>query len=719
MLDITLQNYKNLDEQERNFVEHLPIQNIKKQNLYFQKIRVLNYKIFQYFKKQNASESSYYNEYINPYYYIKKFIYISRLSGQKLTSFLQNIEIEKINLYFEKYSSITYSFLQNYEFIYSLDKKYMKDDVIEISTNPSFFEVFHYFQNYFSLFSNIHYTVYFTNQTYIHQKEKNTHDFMNHIKDIYHFDKNYEFIYTPQFLPLTHKYDFMILNLFMNIYPIDHKNKSYRDEFFYNLDNILLQITYLQHLKEDGSCLFYIHSLYHTQSHDIFYYLLSIFQKIEIIGRPSLDIRKTIGGVFLYCIHKRKENEKFIPNRNKMMKMINQWNLQEDYKKYILLKKYYQQLKKSNHNLIDIRKYQMIQSYQWAKKYNFPILPIYESYIPSSFAKIYTQYFQINQSSISCNFHSSQKIEKSSIEKIQRNIFFLKRILERYEIIHKRLKENIQYKKLYELSTFAQNISNLPFYIEHHYHIPFVNYEWIQYFDLFSSYSSLFNKKSIHTLHINDTTGMSISSLFYYLQMNSIKEWNWEFTKEKNHTFEDIFNIYEKYKSHSFENTKESHYDFILRNNIDFPIESSFHLSTDIKQLNQHGKLIYHIHFDNINFNYESFYEWIYKLYEYFEKIEVYRSQWELAKNDFFVIAMEKRKDKKDNINQKEIQYSIEKCFVNLFTQYQFEIEKSYFIFNQEKKLQKSQKQKIKKSMIHKNKLWCKQVHMKQNPIFF
>lgn len=686
------------------------IYQLEKQNPYFYKTSILNFKIYYYFLEKKNSESSYFNKFLNPYYYISNFAYVGNQSNLNWNDFLKNIKDDQIDMYFQKYISHTHSFIFHYELLYRLNKKYIYGDIIEISTNPSFFEVFHYFQNYFQLFPNIHYTTYYTNDSFLYKNESDMHSYMDLIKSEYHPFPNYTFKYTSQWIPLHKKYDFMILNLRKNIHHVGLERNSNKRSTLYYLNSILLQTSYLQNIKVGGSCLFYIHYLIHPETDDIFYHLQSIFHKVEIFGREDLDFRKLYGGVWLYCIHKR--DQPIQPNRSEMIKKIYKWNLQQDRKKYIFLKQYWKQLQKPIHNIIDIRKKQMIASYQWTQKYNFPILPIYESYIPSSFDQVYRQYFQINQHSISSSIPSTSHSLSSS--QIQNNLFFLHKTLQRYETIYQRILEDISFKKSFELSSYARNFSNLPFYIEQTYQIPFVTYDWIQYFDLFHTLPKFLSKSSLSSLHIHDPTGMSISSLFTFIHSHKKPSftWNWSFipTKKK----QDIFSIYTDHKDHQIKKIKNK-FDLIIINIDQFDIKDIKHI---LPSLHSHSHLIFQIQFDSIDVPFDQMTDFILELKEHFEKVSMYRSQWALTKNECFIVSSQFT-NKKKQISKEKIELSIKKAMIDILTQYQFEIEKSYFIYHSEKKLNSSQHKKISQKMIQRNKNWCKDVGLHSSDISF
>ena len=184
-----------------DFLEHL---NKNIFNIYTLKIIEIYTKTIKYFNFEKPKEIEFH---LNHYY---KFKFINDLIMQKFInkynySFVDN----KIKL--NKYISFTTDFLDKYELFYKLNIKYFKNNnIIEISTSPSFFEVFNYFQSFFNLYTNTNYTIYYSDLNHIHKPKKIWLKNMNYLKEQF---KNINFIYNNIFKDLEKNYDFMILDL--------------------------------------------------------------------------------------------------------------------------------------------------------------------------------------------------------------------------------------------------------------------------------------------------------------------------------------------------------------------------------------------------------------------------------------------------------------------------------------------------------------------------
>jgi hypothetical protein len=209
---------------------------------------------------------------------------------------------------------------------------------------------------------------------------------------------------------------------------------------------------------------------------------------------------------------------------------------------------------------------------------------------------------------------------------------------------------------------------------------------------------------------------MSISSLFYYLQFHKKPSfsWNWSFiTSPKSK--EDIFSIYSDDKDHQIKKIKKS-YNLIIQHIHDFNTKE---IKQTLRHLHLNSTLIYHLHFQSSDIPFDQIIDFIYILKEHFKDVLIYRSQWALTKNECFIISSHFTKKSK-KISKEKIEKSVKECFIDILTQYQFEIEKNYFIYHSEKKLKESQHEKISQQMIQQNKNWCRDVgiHKPKNQFY-
>ncbi len=511
----------------------------------------------------------------------------------------------------------------------------------------------------------------------------------------------------------------MILNLTKQHFLF--KDKYVLSEAYHNIPNFYLQIQYLSNLKDGGSCLFYIHSLLIPETIKIFFILSKMFKNIDIYGRTDLDLRKYLGGVWLYCQNKGS----YIINKNKIIQKIKKWNYQEEKKKYRYLLKYYHFLlnKKNNIDLVKIRKEQLKASYEWAKKYNFAVLPIYDAVLPESFQKNFDEYFNINQSQIICKINLLNHLK--NIQQIKQKLDFQINILNRFESIYDSLYQSILSFKSYLFSPLSLNPSNLVYFIEQNYNIPFINNSWLQYLELFSCTPFLFISKApkdLISLHINELPGFSISSLFYYLQIfHKNINWNWKsFGSNSNNIKNDLFGFYKKYKNNFLSSnlSKKSKFNFI---NIEYNknnITSKFINKIIKNNLVYNGNAILHFYFEKIEDLNEDIYQLIYNFSMNFKNIQLFRSQWALTKNSFFIIGIHKL-NKSKKINFDNFKNNINLCLFNILNQYQFEIEKYYFIYQNEKNFNKKNIKLIENNMIQRNKKWCNKMKLNKIHTFF
>ena len=114
-------------------------------------------------------------------------------------------------------------------------------------------------------------------------------------------------------------------------------------------------------------------------------------------------------------------------------------------------------------------------------------------------------------------------------------------------------------------------------------------------------------------------------------------------------------------------------------------------------------------------------YKNIYEISSYFKNIQLFRSQWALTKNSFFVIGIQKLKsnNKSKKINIDNFKNHIQQCLFNIFNQYQFEIEKYYFIYQNEKSFKNKNIKLIKNNMIQRNKKWCYKMKLNKINLYF
>ncbi len=145
-LNSNLNNYNNL-------IKHF---NNNFTNIYLYKNIQLRNNIFKIFNFNLDKELIYYHQYYI-YKYINDFYYSDYFFKKNIYSnFLDNKY--KIN----KYIPFDFNnFYSNYELFYKLNIKNIGKNIIEISSNPNFFEIFNYFQNIFSLYLNSNYSVFF------------------------------------------------------------------------------------------------------------------------------------------------------------------------------------------------------------------------------------------------------------------------------------------------------------------------------------------------------------------------------------------------------------------------------------------------------------------------------------------------------------------------------------------------------------------------------
>lgn len=114
----------------------------------------------------------------------------------------------------------------------------------------------------------------------------------------------------------------------------------------------------------------------------------------------------------------------------------------------------------------------------------------------------------------------------------------------------------------------------------------------------------------------------------------------------------------------------------------------------------------------------DSFYKTIYEFASYFKNIQLFRSQWALTKNSFFVIGIHKL-NKTKKINFDDFKNHVQNCLINIFNQYQFEIEKYYFIYQNEKSFKNKNIKLIENNMIQRNKKWCDKMKLNQIKNYF
>ena len=104
----------------------------------------------------------------------------------------------------------------------------------------------------------------------------------------------------------------------------------------------------------------------------------------------------------------------------------------------------------------------------------------------------------------------------------------------------------------------------------------------------------------------------------------------------------------------------------------------------------------------------ETLYKNIYEISSYFKNIQLFRSQWSLTKNSFFVICIQKLHFKKrKNIDFVNFKNRMNECLLNILHNYEFEIEKYYFIYQNEKSFKNKNIKLIENNMIKRNKKWC------------
>ncbi len=688
-------------------------------NKYIKKTLIIDDILFKYFNQNPKLYDDFFNFYSYDFYFLLNMYYANNNFKNIFNQQPQYLIFKDKIL---NYLPININFLSSYELIYKLNKKYISNNIIEISTLPTFYEIFNYFNINFNLFNNINYTVYYSDLNFFNWKKDKWLNYIdNKIIDFKNINKFYNFSYSPFFTKLEKKYDFIIINLTTKKYIFEN---YILNEFYHNLPNIILQLQYIEYVSNKGSCLFYIHSLYSNEALKIYYELSKNFKNIKIFGRSDLTIRKNLGGIWLYCTEKGIYN----PSFNNIKKYILNWNLKEDKKKYNYFKNLLNFVKKYHNkkiNLTKIRQKQLKSSYEWAKKYNFAILPIYDPILPESFYKSFDEYFKINQSFINCkiNLLSSNESHLKDTQNFNQKFDFQINILTRLESIYQSLLESILSTKSYLFSPFSLNPSNLVYYIEQNYKIPFINNSWLQYFELFSTTSFLFKNKDLISLHLNELPGFSISSLFYYLQIfHKNINWNWKSLCPSKCIKKDIFGYYKKYKNHflpKIKNISKFNYINIEINNQDTDYNQIFKIIKNNLVLK--GTCILHFNFEKIEDLNNSFYENIHEFSSYFKNIQLFRSQWALTKNSFFIIGIQKLKsnNKSKKINIDNFKNHIQQCLFNIFNQYQFEIEKYYFIYQNEKSFKNKNIKLIENNMIQRNKKWCDKMKLNKINLYF
>ncbi len=318
---------------------------------------------------------------------------------------------------------------------------------------------------------------------------------------------------------------------------------------------------------------------------------------------------------------------------------------------------------------------------------------------------------------------SSNESHLKDTQNFNQKFYFQINILTRLECIYQSLLESILSTKSYLFSPFSLNPSNLVYYIEQNYKIPFINNSWLQYFELFSSSPCLFKNKNLISLHLNELPGFSISSLFYYLQIfHKNINWDWKSICTSKCVKKDIFGYYKKYKNHflpKIQNKSKFNYINIEINNKD--TDYNYIFKTIKTNLVLKGTCILHFNFEKIEDLNNSFYENILEFSSYFKNIQLFRSQWALTKNSFFIIGIQKlkSKNKSKKINIDNFKNHIQQCLFNIFNQYQFEIEKYYFIYQNEKNFKNKNIKLIENNMIQRNKKWCDKMKLNKINLYF
>ncbi len=729
------------------FKDLLKYINFELSSIYFLKTIINENKQLEKINFKYDKLSKIYINYYSNIYFIQRNIYFSKIKKEFKNDkiYYKNKDLSIFdNNYMFKYKFVSYIFLLSYQLFYKIIKKYiLPKNIIEISTNPVYFECYYYFNKYLKIKNNVkHFDVLTSNLNFNNDSIEVWNKYLNILKKNTKTNKNIKFKHSDVnwSIPIK-KYDMMILNLYIS--P-PNACKTMLNEFHLNLSNFYKQLDFLKYIKKGGSCLFYIHSILSNEAFNIYLEVCKNFKNIELSISHDFFKFKTVSGLWLWCTNKGeyKVNEKEEFNK------IKSWNEKYYYEKANYLENFYNYINKGNYDLAKIRMRQIVYAYDWAKKYQFEILPIWEPHLKSIINKNILSLFDSKSTYELFTFQNKKTNKKSAIKPLNIDLY-LQEYNSQIDNIQSYLESqkdkdlNNEYQDNSFLSPIANNEGNLPYYLFTHFNILNISYSWVKLFEILKSNPKLINTNNknnniLKTFHFCELPGNFVSALFYYLQIfDKNKKWNWKAQSLIDNKLDtDIYGYYKKFFSNFdqgilkngdlFKKENVKYYLKTYKNSLNFITFDCFDWNNDLKIISLKDKLkVYKILIDNIliekgsfvtrfmikdfkNFN-KYLIDFIKEMCCQFDEVKIYNSIWSYQNYEFFLIGISKNNKKMNKRSAFEsiLNNYIENTFNKLLELYKKDVDNYLFLRNNLRNIDKNDEKKIMDILIKRNKEWC------------
>ena len=340
--------------------------------------------------------------------------------------------------YVYKYYPYTMGYYRSYEIVYNDILNFKNKTIAEISTLPSFFEVF-------KKILNRKIDLYLSDRNYFCMDKKKWGElisiYKSKISDNILYNKN-----------INKKYDILFVNLLLYVkdeyIPKDvsispsHYLLKYIDEEVYNTNKE--EIKYLKYLKKDGSLYIYFYSIINKKSLDLYILLGKNFENIDFFIEKYTEHSYPYGGLWLKCYNYK--SKKRLSKSDLIKKYENFYNkyYNNKYKWFETFEKFIIEYQNSSEKNIDnlkkkVLNKQLLYLKNMSNDFNIELNPTWEKFI-------YINFFLVNAfKSINYRYNSSDdyqnlfrtfsteySYEKYQIIKNQTNIYLNYSIIKKY-----------------------------------------------------------------------------------------------------------------------------------------------------------------------------------------------------------------------------------------------------------------------------------------------
>jgi hypothetical protein len=450
--NIKSNNINNVNKVENKIGNNVPIMSAGSNKLLLyeklDKIKIYQYKIQKEYFSNNRDK---YNEFISNNYLISKYKYPSIKkyvsTNSKIFSISKNknikIDFDKLldnqkTIYVYKYYPYTFGYYRSYEIVYNDILNFKNKTIAEISTLPSFFEVFK------KLF-NKKIDLYLTDRNYFSMDKTEWQKlilvYKSKISDNILYNSN-----------INKKYDILIINLLLYMkdeyIPKDMSITTGQYMFKYIEDEVYNtnkeEIKYLKYLNKGGSLYIYFFTISNKEIFDLYISLGKEFENIEIFIDKYSDHHFLFGGIWLKCYNYKSKNRISKSDLIKKYEIFYNKYYNNKYKWFETFEKFIIEYQNSSEKNIDNLKKKVLNKQLLVLKnisndFNIELNPIWEKFI-------YINFFLVNAfKSINYRYNSNEEYqnlfrtfstqyayEKYQIVKSQNNIYLNYSIIKKY-----------------------------------------------------------------------------------------------------------------------------------------------------------------------------------------------------------------------------------------------------------------------------------------------